>query len=89
MSKQVSEADMRVVVHKSCGLATQTFMIAMAEKQYDTCPMEGFDSNQVKKILKLPSRAEINMVIACGIRSEKGVWGDRFRVPFEEQYYRI
>ena len=28
---QVSETDMRIVAHKSCGLAAQTFMIAMAE----------------------------------------------------------
>ncbi|ATA89710.1 nitroreductase family protein [Capnocytophaga stomatis] len=89
MAKQVSESDMRVVVHKSCGLVAQTFMIAMAEKQYDTCPMEGFDGGQIKKILNLPSGSDINMVVACGIRSEKGVWGNRFRVPFEEQYHRI
>ncbi|GIZ16529.1 nitroreductase family protein [Capnocytophaga catalasegens] len=89
MAKQVSESDMRVVVHKSCGLVAQTFMIAMAEKGYDTCPMEGFDNGQIKKILNLPSGSDINMVVACGIRSEKGVWGNRFRVPFEEQYHRI
>ena len=49
MMRQVSEADMRVVVHKSCGLVAQTFMLAMAEQGYDTCPLEGFDSLRVKK----------------------------------------
>lgn len=45
----VSEADMRIVTHKSCALAAQTFMLAMAENGYDTCPMEGLDSLRVKK----------------------------------------
>jgi nitroreductase len=86
---QVSENDMRVVVHKTCALAAQTFMLAMANEKYDTCPMEGFDSKKVKGILKLPYGAEVNMVISCGIRSEKGVWGDRMRIPFNEVYQEI
>jgi nitroreductase len=85
---QVSENDVRVVVHKTCALAAQTFMLAMASEKYDTCPMEGFDSRKVKKILNLPFGAEINMVISCGIREEQGVWGDRMRVPFDEVYQR-
>jgi nitroreductase len=86
---QVSENDVRVVVHKTCALAAQTFMLAMANEKYDTCPMEGFDSRKVKSILNLPFGAEINMVVSCGIREENGVWGDRMRVPFEEVYRRI
>ena len=86
---QVSENDVRVVVHKTCALAAQTFMLAMANEKYDTCPMEGFDSRKVKSILNLPFGAEINMVVSCGIREENGVWGDRMRVPFEEVYQRL
>jgi len=86
---QVSESDMRVVVHKTCALAAQTFMLAMANESYDTCPMEGFDSRKVKSILKLPLGAEINMIVSCGIRDERGVWGDRTRIPFNEVYHRI
>lgn len=84
--REVSECDMRVVVHKTCGLAAQTFMLAMADEGYDTCPLEGFDSRLVIKALSLPKGAEINMVITCGIRMEKGLRGERFRVPFEEVY---
>lgn len=84
---QVSEADVRVVVHKSCALAAQTFMIAMANEQYDTCPLEGFDSKRIRKALGLPFGAEINMVVSCGIRKgNEGIWGERYRVPFEEVY---
>lgn len=87
---QVSESDMRIVVHKSCALAAQTFMIAMANERYDTCPLEGFDSRRVKKLLKLPYGAEINMVVSCGIRKgNEGIWGERFRVPFQEVYHPL
>lgn len=86
---QVSENDMRVVVHKTCALAAQTFMLAMANEKYDTCPMEGFDSRKVKIILNLPYGAEINMVVSCGIREENGVWGERMRIPFDEVYKKV
>lgn len=90
MMLEVSENDMRVVAHKSCALAAQTFMIAMANEGYDTCPLEGLDSRRLKRALHLPYGAEINMVIPCGIRDgNKGIWGDRCRVPFEEVYHRI
>lgn len=88
--REVSECDMRVTVNKSCALAAQTFMIAMACEGYDTCPLEGIDSKRIKKLLKLPRGAGINMVIPCGIRDgEKGIWGERGRVPFDEVYHRI
>lgn len=90
MMLEVSENDMRVVAHKSCALAAQTFMIAMANEGYDTCPLEGLDSRRLKRALKLPHGAEINMVIPCGIRDgNKGIWGERCRVPFEEVYHKM
>ena len=90
MQREVTETDMRIVAHKSCALAAQTFMLAMAEQGLDTCPMEGLDSRRVKRILKLPRSTEINMIVACGIRDgNKGIWGERFRLPFDEIYRRI
>ena len=90
MFTDASECDQRVVVHKSCALAAQTFMIAMANESYDTCPIEGFDSRRVKRLLHLPNGAEINMIISCGIRNgNKGIYGERFRVPFDEVYKKI
>ena len=87
--RQVRRSDMRIVAHKSAGLAAQTFMLSMAAVGYDTCPMEGSDTARIKKILGLPGGAEITMTIGCGIREEKGVYGPRFRVPFDEVYRRI
>ena len=87
--RQTRLSDMRIVAHKSAGLAAENFMISMAAIGYDTCPMEGSDTLRVKKILKLPRGAEINMIIGCGIRNEeKGIYGPRFRIPFEEVYFR-
>lgn len=90
MMLEVSENDMRVVAHKSCALAAQTFMIAMADEGYDTCPLEGLDSRRLRRALKLPYGAEINMVIPCGVRDgNKGIWGRRCRLPFEEVCHKI
>lgn len=87
--RQVRNSDMRIVAHKSAALAAENFMISMAALGYDTCPMEGSDTLMVKKILGLPWGAEINMVIGCGVRAEKGIYGPRFRVPFEEVYFQL
>ena len=87
--RQVTSSDLRVVAHKSAGLAAQNFMISMAAIGYDTCPMEGSDTLMVKNILNLPSGSEINMVIGCGIRTNEGIYGDQLRVPFNEVYTYI
>lgn len=88
--RQTRLSDMRIVAHKSAALAAENFMLSMSAIGYDTCPMEGSDTLRVKKILGLPSGAEINMVIGCGIRDEeKGIYGPRFRVPFEDVYFRV
>lgn len=89
MYRQVRLSDMRIVAHKSAALAAENFMLSMAAIGYDTCPMEGHDSVLVKRALDLPAAAEINMVIGCGIREEHGVYGPRFRVPFEKVYKRV
>ena len=77
-------ANQRIMVHKSCALAAQTFMLSIAAEGYHSCPMEGFDEVRVKKALGLPRGAEINMIIAVGKGTEPGVWGPRFRLPKEE-----
>ena len=77
-------AEQRIVVHKSCALAAQTFMLSVAAEGLHCCPMEGFDKRRVKKLLKLPRGAEINMIVAVGKGTEKGIWGPRFRVPYNE-----
>ena len=87
MYRQLRSSDTRIVAHKSAALASQNFMISMSGFGYDTCPMEGFDSLKLKNLLRLNKKSEINMVIGCGIRSKEGVYGKRFRIPFEEVYF--
>jgi nitroreductase len=89
MYREVSATDLRVVAHKSTALAAQNFMISMAAKGIDTCPMEGFDSKRVRQILGLPKSAQISMIIGCGYRDKGGIYGPRFRVPFNEVYRKI
>ena len=87
--REVRKSDMRIVAHKTCGLAAENFMVSMAAEGYDTCPMEGSDTWRVKNLLGLPFGAEINMIVSCGIRTEKGIYGKRFRIPFEEVYKEV
>lgn len=87
--REVRKSDLRIVAHKSAGLAAQNFMISMAAIGYDTCPMEGSDTFRIKKILNLPWGSEITMVIGCGVRDPNGIYGPRFRVPFNEVYKKV
>ncbi|CAM1369472.1 Nitroreductase [Tenacibaculum soleae] len=87
--REVRNSDMRIVAHKTCGLAAQTFMLSMAAEGYDTCPMEGSDTWRVKRLLNIPRNAEINMIVSCGIRKPEGIYGERFRVPFDEIYKEV
>jgi nitroreductase len=77
-------ANQRIMVHKSCALAAQTFMLSIAAEGFHSCPMEGFDSIRVRRALNLPRGAEINMIISVGKGTEEGIWGPRFRVPNED-----
>lgn len=82
-------ANQRIMAHKSCALAAQTFMLSIAAEGFHSCPMEGFDEKRVKRALNLPRGAEINMIISVGLGTEEGIWGDRFRVPYEEVVFKL
>ena len=71
--------DMKVWSQKTTALACQNFMLSMRAYGFDTCPMEGFDSFRLKRILKLPNKAQICMVIGAGKRDPNGVYGKQFR----------
>jgi nitroreductase len=77
-------SNQRIMVHKSCALAAQTFMLSISAEGFHSCPMEGFDEKRVKRTLGLPRGAEINMIISVGKGTEEGIWGPRFRLPNEE-----
>jgi nitroreductase len=79
----MSRSDIRVMAHKSTALAAATFMLALRAEGYDSCPMEGFDPWRAKALLGLPRGAEVNMFLAVGRRSDKGLWWDRTLMPRE------
>jgi hypothetical protein len=66
--------DQRVILHKSCALAAQTFMLSVTAEGYDTCPMEGFDRVRVSRLLGLRGDAEICMIVAVGKGTPAGVY---------------
>ncbi len=76
-----TERDLREVSVKSTALACQNFMLAISAQGFDTCPMEGFDSRLVRRVLEVPRSEAIVMVISVGERTERGVWGEQFRIP--------
>ncbi len=84
MVREVTVIDKKVTIHKSIALAAQTFMLSVRAEGYDTCPLEGFDSKRIKKLLKLPRKAEINMVIPVGNADKEGIWYPQFRYPYNE-----
>ena len=56
---------------RSCGIATMTLMLAAQEMGYNTCPMVGFDSDAVGKLLNLPADHTPAMFVTIG----KGIKG--------------
>ncbi len=80
--------DMNIWAQKSTALACQTFMLSLRAFGYDSCPMEGIDSYRIKKLLKLPKKAQISMVISAGKRAHNGVYGKRFRLE-KERFIKI
>lgn len=83
------KADQRVMVHKSIALAAQTFILSIAEQDFDSCPMEGFDRVRMKKYLNLPQDAEISMIVSVGKGQTEGIYGERFRVENEKTIIRF
>lgn len=53
-------------VMRSCGIAAQTLMLAAKSLGYDSCPMVGFDPEQVAKLIKLPEDHVIGMMVTIG-----------------------
>lgn len=82
--REVTSVNKKVTIHKSVALAAQTFMLAVKAYGYDSCPIEGFDSKRIKKYLKLPRKAEINMVITVGEGTPEGIFYPRMRYPYNQ-----
>jgi nitroreductase len=80
-----SKSDMRVWAHKSTALACENLMLSLRAFGFDSCPIEGMDGPRVRRLLELPSAAEICMVISAGKRAENGIYGPQLR--FDKSYF--
>ena len=51
---------------RSCGIAGQTLMLTAKAMGYDSCPMIGFDPEQVAQIIQLPEDHVLGFMITVG-----------------------
>jgi nitroreductase len=83
--------------YKNCALAVQSYVLAATSHDLATSIMEGFDSNRLKRILRVPDRYGIPMVVATGyeyndeesmentprLELDEVVFKNSFGIPFE------
>ncbi len=55
---------------RSCGFAAQTIMLAAKQMGLDSCPMVGFEYDELAKIIKLPEDHLIVMMVVVGKAAE-------------------
>ncbi len=53
-------------IMRSAGIFAQTLMLTAKYQGLDSCPMDGFDFNEMAKLLQLPQDHQICMMIAVG-----------------------
>jgi len=68
---------------RSCGMAAQTLMLAATAMGYDSCPMDGFDFEQVGKLINLPKDHVIAMFVVIG-KGTKEAWPRPGQLPLDE-----
>jgi nitroreductase len=75
----VTNNHIKIWAIKSTALGAENLMLSLRAYGYDSCPMEGYDSKRIRKLLGLPRDAVVMMVIAAGKRTDKGIYGPRIR----------
>lgn len=68
---------------RSIGIASQTIMLAAKAMGYDSCPMIGYDPNEVSKIIKLPDNHIVGMLLAVG-KATKPAWPKPGQLPLSD-----
>ena len=66
-------------------LAAATFMIAAKSIGIDSCPMEGFDEDRLKKLLAVPRHMTIPIIIPVGFALDEFQPKPALRLPLEEK----
>ena len=68
---------------RSIGMAMQTIMLAAKAMGYDSCPMIGFEIEQVADLVKLPEDHVLGPMIAIG-KGVKDPWPKPGQLPLSE-----
>lgn len=75
---------------RSCGMAAQTIMLAARQMGLDSCPMVGFEYDDLAKVINLPENHLIVMMVVVGKRaqdaSERGGQLPLDQVAFENSF---
>ena len=79
LREPVNRAQLRTWAVKTTALAAENIMLTFRAYGFDTCPMEGYDSKRIRKLLGLARDAAVVMVIAAGRRAPGGIYGPRIR----------
>lgn len=74
-----SRGELFEVVTKTTALACENFMLSIVDQGYACCPMEGFDSARVRRLLGLNRSCHVVMVIGLGEADPAGLWGEQVR----------
>jgi len=68
---------------RSVGIVAQTMMLSAKAMGYDSCPMIGFDAEQVAAIIELPEDHVVGMMLTIG-KATKPAWPKPGQLALEE-----
>ncbi|MEX3913898.1 nitroreductase family protein [Bacillus paralicheniformis] len=69
---------------RNASLSAMMFMLAAKNRGWDTCPMIGFNSDQVRELLEIPDTHEIVLMITIGKEKESSRRLRGYRKPVNE-----
>jgi nitroreductase len=68
---------------RSCGIVAQTLMLTAQAMGYDSCPMDGFDFNEVGQLINLPEDHVVAMFVVVG-KGIQEAWPRQGQLPMDE-----
>ena len=69
---------------RNASLSAMLFMLAAKNRGWDTCPMIGFDQQQMRALFNVPETQEIALMITIGKEKESSRRLRGYRKPVEE-----
>ena len=64
------------------GMSSMLFILAAQSEGLSTCPIGAFDEGRVKKVLSIPRRFDVPIIVAVGYSAERPV--AKAKLPFDE-----